>query len=221
MRIARLPASRRVWIFDLDNTLHDARPYFFPEMHVQMNQWLRVNLNLDEAGANALRSLFWQKYGTTMAGLVRHYGMNPKRFIQETHNFRHYEARVTYDNALHHALARLPGKKLIFSNAPRHYVDGVLGAIGVRRFFSAIYTIEDTRYRPKPALHGFHVLMRAHKLDPHRCAFIDDALENLHAAKRLGLETVWVSRGLGKPRFVDARIASVLELPGLAFRNVA
>ena len=48
----------------------------------------------------------------------------------------------------------------------------------------------------------------------------EDALENLHSAKRLGLETVWISPGLARPRFVDARISSVLELPRLAFRNV-
>lgn len=219
MRIARLPASRRVWIFDLDNTLHDARPYFFPEMHVQMNRWLRENLGLDENGAAELRSRFWRKYGTTMAGLVRHYGTDPRKFIRETHRFEDYASRVVHDNALRHALQRLPGRKLVFSNAPRHYVDGVLEAIGIRRFFSGIYTIEDTRYRPKPALHGFHVLLRAHKLDPHRCCFIDDALENLHSAKRLGLETVWISPGMPRPRYVDARISSVLELPRLAFRN--
>ena len=53
MRIARLPPSRRVWIFDLDNTLHDARARIFPAMHEQINAYLRRHFDVDEAGANA------------------------------------------------------------------------------------------------------------------------------------------------------------------------
>jgi putative hydrolase of the HAD superfamily len=218
MPIFSVPPSRRVWIFDLDNTLHDARPHIFPAMHVQMNAWLRGNLGLDEDGANALRRTFWEKYGTTLAGLVRHYGTDPRKFIMATHEFPELADLVVRENALHHALARLPGRKVIFSNAPRHYVDGVVRALGVARFFSAIYTIESTRFRPKPAFHGFHVLMRAHDLDPHRCVFVDDVLENLQAARRLGIATVWVSKGLGRPRYVDLRVGSVLELPRRVLR---
>lgn len=217
MPIFKCPPSRRVWIFDLDNTLHDARPHIFPAMHVQMNDWLRGNLGLDEEGANALRRGFWEKYGTTLAGLVRHYATDPRKFIMATHRFPALADLVVKENALRHALARLSGKKVIFSNAPRHYVDGVVKALGIARFFDAIYTIESTRYRPKPAFHGFHVLLRAHNLDPHRCVFVDDVLENLQAARRLGIATVWVSKGLGRPRYVDLRIASVLELPRRVF----
>lgn len=218
MPIHRVPPSRRVWIFDLDNTLHDARPSIFPAMHVQMNAWLRGNLGVDEEGANAMRRMFWEKYGTTLAGLVRHYGTDPRKFIMATHEFPELGDMVVRENALRHALALLPGKKVIFSNAPRHYVDGVVRALGIARFFDAIYTIESTRFRPKPAFQGFHVLLRAHNLDPHRCVFVDDVLENLQAARRLGIATVWVSKGLGRPRFVDMRVASVLELPRRVFR---
>ncbi len=218
MPIFSRPPSRRVWIFDLDNTLHDARAHIFPAMHVQMNAWLRGNLGLDEEGANALRRTFWEKYGTTLAGLVRHYGTDPRKFIMATHQFPELGDLVVHENALRHALARLPGRKVIFSNAPRHYVDAVVKALGVARFFIAIYTIESTRFRPKPAFHGFHVLLRAHNLDPHRCIFVDDMLENLKAAKRLGIATVWVSKSLGRPRYVDLRVASVLELPRRVFR---
>jgi putative hydrolase of the HAD superfamily len=126
---------------------------------------------------------------------------------------------VVSENALKHALARLDGRKLVFSNAPRHYVEEVLRALGVERFFDAVYTIEDARYRGKPALHGFHFLLRKHHLDAHRCALVDDALENLRAAHRLGMSTVWVSAERRRVPFVDLRVASVLELPRLVFRT--
>ena len=125
---------------------------------------------------------------------------------------------VVHENALKHALARLGGTKLVFSNAPRHYVAGVLRAIGLARYFDAVYSIEDARYRGKPALHGFHMLLRKHNLDPHRCAFVDDMLENLRTAHRLGMSTVWVSRerrrrALRRPARRFGARAAALSLP--------
>jgi len=125
---------------------------------------------------------------------------------------------VVHDNALKHALSRLGGMKLVFSNAPRHYVAGVLRAMGLARYFDAVYSIEDARYRGKPALHGFRMLLRKHNLDPHRCAFVDDVLENLRTAHRLGMSTVWVSKAKRRVPYVELRVSSVLELPRLVFR---
>ncbi|MEW6687931.1 MAG: pyrimidine 5'-nucleotidase [Pseudomonadota bacterium] len=216
MRIVALPPSRRVWVFDLDNTLHDARPHIFPSMHAQMNAYLRRHFDLDEEGANRMRRFFWERYGTTLKGLVRHHGHDPGHFIRETHRFADLPGMVVGDHALRHALARLGGTRLVFSNAPRHYVTEVLRALGVARCFDAVYTIESARYRPKPAFEGFRRLLRAHDLEARRCALVDDALENLRAAKRLGMSTVWVSREARRAPFVDLRVGSVTQLPRLA-----
>jgi putative hydrolase of the HAD superfamily len=219
VRIARLPPSRRVWIFDLDNTLHDARARIFPAMHGQINAYLRRHFNVDEAGADAMRDNFWRTYGTTLNGLMRHHGADPRHFLRETHAFPELADMVVRENALKHALRLLGGTKLVFSNAPRHYVTQVLAAMGLGRYFDGVYTIEDARYRGKPALHGFYYLLRKHKLDPHRCAFIDDMLQNLRAAHRLGMSTVWVSSERRSVTFVDLRVSSVVQLPRLVFRT--
>ena len=221
MHLLKLPPAKRAWIFDLDNTRHDARVHIFPSMHRQINAWLKIHLGVDEEGANQLRQKYWRRYGTTLRGLMRHHGTDPREFLRETHQFPDIERMVVYDNALRHALQRLEGRKLVFSNAPRHYVDAVLRAMRLLRYFDSVYTIESTRFRPKPAYAGFHVLLRAYHLDPHRCALVDDSLENLQAAKRLGMSTVWVSPRMLRPRFVDLRVASMLELPRLAFRYPA
>jgi len=218
VRIARLAPSRRVWIFDLDNTLHDATARIFPSMHGQINAFLQREFGVDEEGANRMRREFWLRYGTTLNGLMRHHGTDPRRFLEATHVFPELADLVVHENALRHALSRLGGMKLIFSNAPRHYVDGVLHAMRMARYFDAVYSIEDARYRGKPALHGFRMLLRKHHLDPHRCAFIDDILENLRTAHRLGMSTVWVSNVKRSVPFVDMRVASVIELPRLVFR---
>jgi putative hydrolase of the HAD superfamily len=213
MRISRLPPSRRVWIFDLDNTLHDARTQIFPSMHRKINQYLQRYYDVDEAGANAMREGFWRRYGTTLDGLMRHHGEHPARFLRETHAFPELADMVEHENALKHALVRLGGRKLVLSNAPRHYVEEVMRIMGIGRFFDAVHTIEDARYRGKPAASAFLRLLRKHRLDPHRCAFVDDLLGNLRAAHRLGMSTVWVSPVRRRVPYVDLSISSVTELP--------
>jgi putative hydrolase of the HAD superfamily len=207
-----------VWIFDLDNTLHDATTAIFPSMHAQISAYLKRHFGVDDEGANAMRQLFWSRYGTTMNGLMRHHGTDPRQFLRETHVFPELAGMVIHENPLKHALQRLGGTKLVFSNAPRHYVEEVLRGIGLARYFDAVYTIEDARFLGKPALHGFNVLLRKHHLDPHRCAFVDDVLENLRTAHRLGMSTVWVSPLKRRVPFVDLRVSSVIQLPGLVFR---
>ena len=202
-----------MWIFDLDNTLHDARVHIFPSMHTQIQDFLKKQFGLDDEGASRMRREFWLRYGTTLRGLMRHHGTDPRHFLAQTHVFPELADMVVRENALKHALARLGGTKLVFSNAPRHYVAEVLRATGLRRYFKAVYAIEDARYRGKPEAHGYHYLMHKHDLDPHRCAFVDDSLDNLRAAHRLGMSTVWVSPVGRRVPYVDLRVSSVTELP--------
>src|SRR4051794_31962842 len=98
-------------------------------MHVQINEYLKRNFSVDDAGADEMRDLFWRRYGTTLNGLMRHHGTHPRQFLAETHVFPELADMLVSENALHHALARLGGRKLMYSNAPRHYVEEVLRAL--------------------------------------------------------------------------------------------
>ena len=110
------------------------------------------------------------------------------------------------------SLRRLPGRKFVFSNAPVHYSKTVLKALGISDLFDAVFSIERTRFRPKPDVHGFLRLVRANHLRPQRCIMVEDMLPNLRTAKKLGMKTVWVTRERKTPRYVDVRIAYLSEL---------
>ena len=88
-----------MWIFDLDNTLHDARASIFPSMHGQINAFLQRRFNLDEAGAGKMREHFWRTYGTTLEGLMRRHGVHPRQFLAETHVFPELADLVVHENA--------------------------------------------------------------------------------------------------------------------------
>jgi putative hydrolase of the HAD superfamily len=208
--------SRRVWLFDLDNTLHDANPHIFPFMSRAMCAYVARVAGLDDAAAKNLRDHYWQRYGATLTGLVRHHGVDPHDFLAVTHDFLPELPRmVVHERALRHMLRRLPGRKIIFSNAPRRYVEAVLDLIGIRRSIDSIWTIERMGFEPKPHLGAFRRLLHRERLDPRRCILVEDTAANLRAAKRLGMKTVLVSSAAQVPTYVDVRIQSALDLPRL------
>jgi putative hydrolase of the HAD superfamily len=44
------------------------------------------------------------------------------------------------------------------------------------------------------------------------CVMLEDTLAALMTAKRLGMKTIWISKKLQKPNFVDYRLTEVLAL---------
>lgn len=202
-----------VWIFDLDNTLHNATPHIFPHINRSMTAYLQQHLQLDEQAANALRVDYWQRYGATLTGLVRHHGTDPHHFLWHTHQFPELPRMVLREPQLRHVLQRLPGRKLVFSNAPQHYARDVLKLLRVDDLFDDLFTIEHTHFRPKPQMAGFVRLLRKHRLNPAQCVMVEDSAENLLTAKRLGMKTVWVSAASRQPACVDVKIKNVMQLP--------
>jgi len=209
----------RTWIFDLDNTLHNAAAHVLPRIDRAMTAYVQTHLNLDAAEADALRRSYWQRYGATILGLIRHHGTDPAHFLWHTHQFPDLHQVLVAEPKLRATLTRLPGRKFVFSNAPAHYAMAVLRGLGISDLFAGVYAIEHTRYRPKPDTSGFLRLIRSHRLHPRRCIMVEDKLENLKTAKRLGMQTVWltgalVTRGMA-PGYVDKTARSVAKLPAL------
>jgi putative hydrolase of the HAD superfamily len=210
-----------IWLFDLDNTLHNASPHIFPHINRSMTAYLMRHLGLDERAANRLRMDYWKRYGATLTGLMRHHGTDPKHFLHDTHQFPDLPRMVVFDSALRHMLRRLPGRKIVFSNGPQRYAETVLDIMGIRHYFEAVYSVEKMRFHPKPRLRGFLHLLKDHHLDPARCILVEDSAENLRSAKRLGMKTVWISRSLRQPDYVDCQLPSVLGLARHPIRSGA
>jgi putative hydrolase of the HAD superfamily len=212
-RAGRAAGDAPVWIFDLDNTLHDADPHIFPHLNRAMTAWLVEQLGLDEAEADRLRVHYWHRYGATLLGLMRHHGTQPRHFLQDTHDVGALRPGVVFDRALMQTLRRLPGRKIVFTNGPLHYAEAVLDVMGVRRMFDAVHAIEHSRFVPKPRIGGFLRLLRDNRLTAARCIMVEDTAANLRTAKQLGMRTVWISRSAAHHAYVDLRLGSALELP--------
>lgn len=210
--------ATKLWIFDLDNTLHNATPHIFPHINRSMTAYLQRHLQLDEAAANELRMHYWRRYGATLSGLMRHHGTCPEHFLWHTHQFPELERMVLREPRLRHVLKALPGRKVVFSNAPQRYAREVLRLLRVVDQFDDVMAVEQTRFRPKPDSSGFLRLLRQQRVTAAQCIMVEDSVENLYAAKRLGMRTVWVTAGSKSAPCVDVKIGSVMELPRMLAR---
>lgn len=202
-----------VWLFDLDNTLHRADTHVFPHLNRTMTRYIEELLALDTSAASEVRQRYWRRYGATLLGLMRNHGVDPHHFLRETHRFPDLLAMIVREPLLGSVLRRLPGRKMVFSNAPARYARAVLDVLGVSSHFDDVFSIESTRFQPKPSLQGFRRLLARHGLRARQCIMVEDTLTNLRAAKRLGMRTVWVDRSARAPRYVDINVTHVSQLP--------
>ena len=190
--------AANLWLFDLDNTLHDASHAAFPQMHLSIGEYVVGELGLTTEEASALRERYWRRYGATLLGLVKHHGIRAAHFLEETHRMPGLEARLRTSAHDRAALARLPGRKLILTNAPRAYALRVLQTLRLARHFEAVVTIEDMTMfgalRPKPDARSLRRLVARLGVAPGRCVLVEDTLANLKSARAVGLRGVWMQR---------------------------
>ncbi len=188
----------KVWLFDLDNTLHDAGAWVFSEMNETMRRYVVDALGVSAGEADALRDRYWKRYGSTMLGLVRHHAVVPAHFLRETHRFPGLEEKVTGHRHDLAAIERLRGRRIVLTNAPRAYALRVLGALGILRLFDEVLSIEDMRmfgdWRPKPDRRMLRRVAQRLGVHPSRCVLVEDSLENVLAARRVGMQPVWMQR---------------------------
>ena len=188
-----------VWFFDLDNTLHDASHRIFGEMNRSMSTWLVDNLAVDQAEADRLRTDYWHRYGTTLIGLIRHHAIEPHAFLRDTHAFVSDPTLgklIRAERGLSDLFRRLPGRKVLLTNAPTIYTAAVLREIGLSRVVRKRYHIEEMRllgrFRPKPSPSMFRMLLAREKVHPSRAILIEDSVLNLRGARSVGMRGVYV-----------------------------
>ena len=140
------------WIFDLDNCLYPASTGLFELIDERMGVFIQQLLDCDPVEAKRVQKAHFHEHGTTLAGLMREHDVDPHHFLEDVHAIP--LDRVSRDERLASALARLPGRKIVFTNGDAPYARGVLEAIGVHDRFNDVHDLHANSYRPKPDLHG-------------------------------------------------------------------
>jgi len=203
------------WIFDLDNCLYPASTGLFDLIDQRMGAFIERLLGVDPVEAKRVQKAHFHEHGTTLAGLMRRHQVDPHEFLDDVHAIP--LDRVKRDERLAHNLGRLPGRKIVYTNADAPYARRVLDALGVGEHFAELHDIHAAELRPKPDDHGYRLLIDRFGIDPGHAAMIEDMAQNLRPAKMLGMTTVWVDNGSERgnhghhPDHIDLTIADVGE----------
>lgn len=224
LALHRLPRrsadSSNIWLFDLDNTLHDCSKGIFQAIDGAMANAVAATLNLEADAANALRRKYWQRYGATVIGMVRHHQVDAAAFLALSHSFE-VAPLVHSETGLVQKLAQLPGRKILLTNAPLSYARQVLKHLGILHCFECLWAIDHMKLqgtiRPKPSAALLRQVIARLGVPANRVVLVEDTLRNLKAARQVGLRTVHIfhpgtpfsSLHRGRSAYVDVRVNTV------------
>ncbi|MFC3230099.1 pyrimidine 5'-nucleotidase [Marinibaculum pumilum] len=186
----RQAAEAKVWIFDLDNTLYPAHCNLFDQIDRRMGTFIQNFLGIDAAEARALQKQYFRAHGTTMRGLMTHHGMDPQAFLDFVHDID--LSVLPAAHVLDEALARLPGRKIIFTNGSVRHAERITEHMGIDRHFEAIFDIVASDFVPKPDAGPYRTIVAQHGIDPAQAVMVEDIVRNLEPAAAMGMITVLV-----------------------------
>ena len=181
------------WIFDLDNTIYDINAGVFKKISTRITEYIVTALSITREEANLVRSNMYKKYGLTLTGLMREYGIAPDEYLDYIHDVTHPELK--YDEQLKLNLNNLTGRKFIYTNASQNHSKNILSVMGIEAEFEKILDIKATQYLPKPDPKSYNIMLKAFGISIDQIGnsiFIEDTAKNLRPAKLLGLKTVWI-----------------------------
>ncbi len=179
------------WVFDLDNTLYPPSARLFDQIERRMTDWVMRTLGVDHSQADELRARYWREHGTTLAGLMHNHGIDPWDFLMDVHDIDMTVLQAAPDLA--RAIAALPGRRIVYTNADTVYAARVLAARGLAEVFDAVYGIEHAGWHPKPDRAAFDTVFAADGVAPDSAAMFEDDARNLTEPHAMGMRTVHVT----------------------------
>ncbi|WP_427790986.1 pyrimidine 5'-nucleotidase [Brevundimonas diminuta] len=180
----------RSWVFDLDNTLYPAENRFMGLVETRINQYVVRTSGLPSDEALSMQKTFLHDYGTSLAGLMEHYQIDPHHFLAEVHDVP--LDVLAPDPDLHAALKRLKGPRLVFTNGSTGHAERVMQRLELTDLFDGVFALEDADLIPKPDPRTFAKMLARFDVDPTTACFFEDTPKNLAPARDLGMTTVLI-----------------------------
>jgi putative hydrolase of the HAD superfamily len=178
------------WVFDLDNTLYPHHVGLWRQVDEKIRGYIAGYLKVPTDEAARIQKDYYQRYGTTMRGLMVEHGMPPDEYLEIVHQIDH--SPLEPNPALGAAIEKLPGRKLILTNGTRKHADAVVAKLELHGHFDDVFDIVAAELEPKPAAQTYDRFLKAHGVTPTRAAMFEDLSRNLEVPHTLGMTTVLV-----------------------------
>ncbi len=203
------------WIFDLDNTLYPAGSPVWPQIDARITAFIAGLFGLDGISARALQKYYYQRYGTTLRGLMIEHDLDPAIFLDFAHDID--RSALAADEALALSISKLPGRRYILTSGSHGHAMKTTAHLKIDHLFDGVFDIAAGDFIPKPDERTYHRFVDRFGIDPKRSAMFEDIARNLEVPHRLGMTTVLVvpktasdhrdgwERELGGTDYIDHR----------------
>jgi putative hydrolase of the HAD superfamily len=178
------------WVFDLDNTLYPHHVNLWQQVDRRIGEFIGAWLRVSPEEARRIQKDYYRRYGTSMRGMTTEHGVRADDFLAYVHQIDH--SPLQPNPAMGAAIAKLPGRKLILTNASTDHADKVLQRLGMDGHFEAVFDIIAADLEPKPAPQTYQKFLRDYQVDPRKAAMFEDLARNLVIPHQLGMTTVLV-----------------------------
>ena len=180
-----------VWVFDLDNTLYPSDSDLWPMIDARITLFLANLFGIDGMSSRALQKFYYQRYGTTLRGLMLEHDVSPEEFLAFVHDID--RSGLKPNESLASAIAALPGRKLILTNGSREHALRTAEKLGLRDMFEDVFDIVAADLMPKPAGETYQRFFDKHDVEPSRAAMFEDIVQNLLVPHARGMRTTLVT----------------------------
>ena len=203
--------KKKVWLFDLDNTIYSPKTKIFDQIDKKMKIFISKKLKISKDRAFKLQKLYYKKYGTTLFGLMKNYNFEPDEFLEFVHNVD--LGNLKKSSKLLKQLKLLPGRKIIYTNGDFNYAERVLNALGIEKLFDEIFDIKKSCYIPKPKIKPFQEFLESKKIKTKDCVYFEDLEDNLRPASKIGITTIHIcnEEKLKIKPFIDFRFKTIIN----------
>ncbi len=202
-------------LFDVDNTLYDARCGVEQEMNRRINLLLCDRFSITEEEAVALRRENLPVYGTTLRWLQVCHGLKD---IESYMEYVHPEDLSEYIPPSPELRSMLQNSSLrleILTNGPEFHARRVLKALGINDLFPHMYALEWLGFKGKPYVSAYQKVLDHLGEEAAQILFLDDKEANLEAFATLGGNGILVGPDEGSGNFPWIR--DILELKKTGF----
>jgi putative hydrolase of the HAD superfamily len=184
------------WIFDLDHTLYTLEAAQQAAMEERICVFVQRHFDLARQPAWDIQKRYLREYGSTLGGLVEKHGVDADAYHDFVNDIEALD--LSHNAPLRSGLARLPGRRFVFTNNCGRFAQNVLQRLGVSDLFTDIVDARAMNFIPKPLPGAYATLIERCGVAAGRSALFDDSARNLVPARALGMTTIWFNNGLGQ-----------------------
>ena len=177
-------------LFDCDGVLYQDLEAVFGQVSKKMTEYISKKLHIDLIKAKELQTNYFNKYNTSLNGLMIHHDIPPREFLEYVHDID--LSFLEKDKTLRYELENIKLNKYVFTNGSKEHVKNITTHLGIDDQFDGVFDIVDAEYHPKPEAKAFDLMVQKFKIDPNETLYIEDIAKNLSIGKERGTITAWL-----------------------------